>query len=102
MATAPRIAIVGIGGLFAGAGDLRQFWQNIAGAVDSSRDVPPGRWPVEASEVIGPGIATPDKVHTARGYYLDAIPLDTAGLDSDSDLLATLDPVFHLILHAVK
>src|SRR6266404_3240644 len=91
MSVEPRIAIVGLGGLFPGAADLRAFWANIAGGVDSSREVPPGRWPLDPDEVLAPGIAVPDRVYTSRGYYLGSIPIEP-GLES-------LDPVFHLILH---
>jgi acyl transferase domain-containing protein/3-hydroxymyristoyl/3-hydroxydecanoyl-(acyl carrier protein) dehydratase len=98
----PRIAIVGIGGLFPGASDLRQFWANVAAAVDLSRDVPPGRWPVHPADVVAAGAAVPDKVATSRGYYLDEIPTDCSGLNVDRATLAKLDPVFHLILQAGK
>src|SRR5439155_21917883 len=40
----------------------------------------------------------PVKVYCSLGYFLDSIPLDLAGLDIDPDLVARLDPVFHLAL----
>src|SRR5207244_6455503 len=81
----------GFGGLFPGAADMRQFWTNVAGGVDASREVPPGRWPLPPSEVLAAGIALPDKVPSSRGYYLETIPIEPG--------LETLDPVFHLIVH---
>ena len=39
-----RIAIVGIGGVFPGACDLDEFWQNILSAKDSAIDVGTDRW----------------------------------------------------------
>ena len=83
MSAEPRIAIVGMAGLFPGARTLDEFWTNVAGAVDSSRDVPPGRWLLEQADAIAPGLAVADRVHTSRGYYLDSIPLETEGLNVD-------------------
>src|SRR5437899_8241211 len=90
----PRIAVVGLGGLFPGAPDLGQFWENVAAGVDASREVPAGRWLLSPEDVLAPGVAVADKVHTSRAYYLDEIPT------APDEFLATLDPVFHLILHA--
>ena len=53
-----RVAIVGIGGIFPGAPDLGRFWANIAGAVDVTRAVPPGRWAVAAEEAFDLSIPT--------------------------------------------
>src|SRR5262249_26091947 len=96
----PRIAIVGIGGLFPGARDLDEFWQNIVAGIDTSREVPSGRWPFAPADVIAPRIAVEDHVPHSRAYYLDEIPCETAGLDVNADLLSRLDPVFRLILTA--
>ena len=100
MSAEPRIAIVGIGGLFPGAQTLDQFWQNILNGVDSSRDVPPGRWLLDPADAIAPGTAIEDRVPHSRGYYLDQIPCDTDGLNLDRGWFEQLDPVFHLIVHA--
>ncbi len=47
-----------------------------------------------------PAIARSDRVYSLRGCFLDEIPLDPSVLDLPADLLAQLDPVFHLALHA--
>jgi acyl transferase domain-containing protein/3-hydroxymyristoyl/3-hydroxydecanoyl-(acyl carrier protein) dehydratase len=93
-APAPRIAIVGIGGMFPGAPDLRRFWENVSAGIDTSREVPPGRWLLDPEDVLASGVAVADKVHTSRAYYLDEIPT------APDRCLAGLDPVFHLIVHA--
>lgn len=100
MSAEPRIAIVGIGGLFPGSHTLDEFWQIIVNGVDSSRDVPPGRWLLDPADAIASGTAVEDHVPHSRAYYLDEIPCDTAGLNLDAGLFRQLDPVFHLILHA--
>ncbi|HLW64858.1 MAG TPA: beta-ketoacyl synthase N-terminal-like domain-containing protein, partial [Gemmataceae bacterium] len=99
MSLQPRIAIVGLGGVFPGAANLDQFWANVAAGVDASRDVPEGRWLLSLEDAYAEGIAVPDRLYSMRGYYLDKIPLafDT---QIERELLNQLDPLFHLILSA--
>ncbi len=99
-----RIAIVGLGGLFPSAGGpaatRTEFWHNVLNAVDVSREVPSGRWLLDAEECFDPRVAIADYVYSKRGYFLGDFRLDAANLDLPADLLAQLDPVFHLTLHA--
>jgi len=94
-----QIAIVGIGGIFPGAGDLSQFWDNIINARDLSREPPPGRWLLSPDQVWAAGQA-PDKVYSRRACFVDDIPFDTEGLDIDREYLQALDPMVRLLLHA--
>ncbi len=102
----PRIAIVGMGGLFPTAdGDAatpERFWQNVLGGVDASREVPPGRWLIPPDEAFAPDVAVADHVYSKRGYFLGDFTLDAADLDVSPELLAQLDPLFHLTLAAGK
>ena len=98
MSAEPRIAIVGIGGLFPGSRTLDQYWHNIVNAVDCSRPVPPGRWLLDPADAIADGTATEDHIPHSRAYYLDEIPQETTDLAIDAAWLARMDPVFHLIL----
>ncbi len=43
-----KIAIVGIAGKYPQAGNLTQFWENLAAGRDSITEVPPSRWDVTA------------------------------------------------------
>src|SRR5258708_357908 len=99
-----RIAIVGMGGLFPDLGPAAatpaQFWQNVLDAVDASREVPPGRWLLDADECFDPRIAVADRVYSKRGYFLGDFSLDPGGLDLRADFLGQLDPLFHVTLHA--
>lgn len=99
MSAEPRIAIVGLGGLFPGAANLEQFWQNVVAGRDASRDVPRGRWLLDPEAAITKGGPFPDRVPHSRGYYLDEIPIDCSTLDIDEAWLRQLDPIFHLVLH---
>ena len=102
----PRIAIVGLGGLFPAADDTaaspERFWANVLGAVDASREAPPGRWLISPDKAYAPGVAVPDHVYSKHGYFLGDFTLDTTGLDVSRHLLARLDPLFHLTLAAGK
>ncbi len=96
----PRVAIVGTGGIFPDAPTPDRLWANVLGAVDASRDVPPGRWLLDPEETVAPGIAVADRVPNCRGYFLDEIRFDAAGTHLSADLLDGLDPLFHLTLAA--
>ena len=93
------IAIVGMGGVFPGAADLRTFWDNIVAVRDMARPVPPGRWIIDPA---GAKADTPheDKVLSLRGCFVDDFPFDAGGLDVDPELVSQLDPLYRFVLHA--
>lgn len=94
-----RIAIVGLAGLLPGAEDLNGFWANVRSAADCSSNPPPGRWPITPEELLDPRLATPDRVPTLRGYYLQPYTPDLTDMELVDWPIAELDPVFHLALH---
>jgi len=95
-----RIAIVGVGGVFPGAADLNEFWENILCARDCSREPPVGRWSLKLEDVYEATGPKPDKVYSKRACFVDSMHPDIEGLDIDDEVLAELDPMFHLLLHA--
>ncbi len=65
------IAIIGMSGRFPGAGNVDEFWRNLAGGVDAIR---PPRPEDHASTRLGPDVLRhPDYV--GSGYYLDDVKL---------------------------
>ncbi|MGE3805181.1 MAG: beta-ketoacyl synthase N-terminal-like domain-containing protein [Gemmataceae bacterium] len=96
----PRIAIVGLGGIFPRAGTLDQFWGNIRAGVDAAREPPPGRWILPAADALAPEGPAPDRVYSTRACFIEGFRLDPDGLELEPSLLAELDPAFHLLLHA--
>jgi 3-oxoacyl-(acyl-carrier-protein) synthase/3-hydroxymyristoyl/3-hydroxydecanoyl-(acyl carrier protein) dehydratase len=62
--------------------------------------VPPGRWLLDAEEAFDPSIGALDRVYSKYGCYVDPFTLDPQGLDLGPELVAELDPVFHLTLRA--
>ncbi len=96
------IAIVGIGGLFPGSASLDQFWSNICNCVDSTTDVPPGRWLIDPSEAFDPRVGLLDHVYSRRGGFIALERLDLTGLEVDGMTPDRLDPVFQVALHAAR
>ena len=94
------IAVVGMGGIFPGAPDLDRFWANIAAGVDASKEVPPHRWVLDPARAHDSAIGAADKVYSTRGCFIEDFHLDMRNLDLDPDVVAVLDPLFHLALHA--
>jgi len=99
MSSRPPIAVVGMGCVFPGARTPTEFWRNIEGMVDTCREVPSGRWVVDPRSVL---CARPDtdKVVSLRGCFVEDFRPDPAGLEIDAELIARLDPLHHLVLHA--
>ena len=94
------IAVVGMGGIFPGALNLDRFWVNIAASVDASREVPSDRWILDAARAYDSEVGRADKVYSTRGCFIEDFHLDMRDLDLDPDVVAALDPLFHLALHA--
>ena len=96
------VAIVGIGGLFPDAPTLDRYWDNILARRSAAREVPAGRWLLDANDAFHPTVAAPDHVYSKRACFLDAIPsfFDTEELDIRPDLLDRLDPLYRLLLFA--
>ncbi len=92
------IAVVGMAGLFPGAGNLDIFWQNIINKVDATAEVRPDRWKVDPNSMVSPD-PQPDKAYAKRCGLLTDFEFDPADIDLDQDLVSTLDPLYHVILH---
>ncbi len=61
------IAIVGMGAVFPGAGDLDAYWSNLARGVDAITEVPPARWdPV----YFDPASSAVDRFYCRRGGFV--------------------------------
>jgi len=96
------IAIVGIGGIFPGSSSLDGFWQNIRKGISSAQEAPERRWQLSTEDVYSSVKGAPDKVYSKRGCFIQDFSLENLphDLNISSSLLAELDPLFHLLLHA--
>ncbi len=89
-----------MGGLFPSAASPERLWANVLAGVDAAREVPPGRWLIDPRDAYDRGHrATRSRLFAAR-LFPRCYSADASGLDLPADLLAQLDPVFHLALHA--
>jgi PfaB family protein len=99
MAKRPPIAIVGMAGIFPGAGDISRYWQNIVHKIDASVDVPESRWIVEPGSVIDEA-ANPDKAFNKRACLIGDFDFDANEFNLDPAVVRMLDPLHQLVLHA--
>ncbi|MGH3935074.1 MAG: beta-ketoacyl synthase N-terminal-like domain-containing protein, partial [Pseudonocardiaceae bacterium] len=77
------VAIVGMAGVFPGAGDLADYWANVLAGVDSVTEVPPGRWdPAVYREAAKWG-----------GGFLPDIPFDALKYGIPPTALTSIEPV---------
>ncbi|HKR51096.1 MAG TPA: SDR family oxidoreductase [Pseudonocardiaceae bacterium] len=82
-----EVAIVGMAGVFPGAGDLAGYWANVVAGVDAVTEVPAGRWdPTVYSELA------------KWGGFLPEIPFDALAYGIPPAALASIEPVQLLAL----
>jgi len=96
----PRIAVVGLGGVFPGSDDLESFWRLIESGRSAAMEPPPGRWPISSAEAVDTSGPAPDRVLSPRACFVEDRQVDTEGLDIDADLLTRLDPLCRLAIEA--
>ncbi len=99
LSSSRAIAIVGMGGVLPGAASLDAFWANVLAGRDAAGDVPPGRWPLAPDEVYA-SHPSPDKVYSRRACLVDPFTPHFPELALAPELIASLDPMFHLALEA--
>ena len=95
------IAVVGMAGLFPGADNIEIFWQNILKGLDASGEVHPDRWRVAPETMYHPKPQS-DKAYSKRCCLITDFKFDPDGFDIDPNLLAALDPLYHIVLKVGK
>lgn len=100
MASDKQIAIVGMGCVFPGGKGAQGFWDLVSTGGDASEDIPAGRWPADHSKYYQPELGVADRVASRRGYFVSKAHYDTSDLPLGRDVLAGLDPLFHLTFRA--
>ena len=94
-----QIAIVGIGGVFPGANDLEQFWQNIVNGKDCAINVGIDRWRLPIDELYATSLM-PDRVNSRCACLIQDFEFDPQGFNLDAALLLKLDPMYQIMLQA--
>lgn len=102
MKSTSSIAIVGIGGIFPHAPNPATLWDIVHSATDTAAEPPSGRWALPLEQAFAPQKGQADHVYSRRACFVDQhrVELDYARLNISAELVAQLDPVFQLLLHA--
>ena len=102
--TQPRIAIVGMGGLFRpwpGPPTRTASGPTCWPPRPACAPLPPGRWLLDPDEIFDPTIGAPRiSVYSRRGYFLDDIPCPNRRARLPRGSSTTWIPLFHLTLYA--
>jgi len=96
------IAIVGAGGIFPDAPTPARFWANLVARRCAAKEVPAGRWAVSPESAFDPAKGVSDKVYSKKACFVEGFSFDPSGLALDADWASSLDPAFHLALHAAR
>src|SRR5919205_4304756 len=85
----PPIAIIGMAGIFPGAANLQEFWQNIVDAQDCITEVPASHWSVD--DYYDPDPSAPDKTYCTRGGFIPEIDFDPLEFGLPPNILEVTD-----------
>ncbi|MBN1556749.1 MAG: nitronate monooxygenase, partial [Lentisphaerae bacterium] len=85
------VAIVGMSGVFPGAGDTGAYWENILNKHYAIREVPPERWDWRAYFDETPG--TQDKIYSRWGGFIDPVEFDPLAFKIPPNALKAIDPL---------
>jgi acyl transferase domain-containing protein len=91
------VAVVGMAGLFPGAPDIDNFWQNIINKIETTVDIPADRWIIEP-DLMYHSDPMPDKTFSKRACLINDFQFDPKGIDLDENLLNALDPLHKMVL----
>ncbi len=94
------VAIVGMSAIFPDAPDLKTFWANVLGGLDSVREVPRARWNPEL--YYDPASTGGDKTPCKWGGFLPEIPFDPISYGIPPSSLPAIDPAQLLALEAAR
>ncbi|WP_405927823.1 beta keto-acyl synthase [Streptomyces griseus] len=98
------IAVVGRGCVLPGALDPDTFWENIAAGRVSLSAAPADRWRLPRPWAMGSVDDHLDRTWTDVGGYVHGFDsvFDPGGFDLAPERIASLDPLFHWVLHGVR
>src|SRR5438067_9398677 len=70
------LAIIGVGCMFPGAGDVAAYWANICNKADGITAIPPTHWRPE--DYLDADPKAPDRTYAARGGFLSPVTFNPA------------------------
>ncbi|MDR2122916.1 MAG: SDR family NAD(P)-dependent oxidoreductase [Flavobacteriaceae bacterium] len=98
--TAPKLAIVGMAGIFPQSRSLEEYWRNILMGKDCVTEVPDTRWNKEL--FFNPNTRDTDYVYSKWGGFIPAIDFDPLEFGIPPQSLASIEPVQLLSLLVAK
>ncbi|MFF9126394.1 beta-ketoacyl synthase N-terminal-like domain-containing protein [Streptomyces sp. NPDC014889] len=98
------IAVVGRGCVLPGALDPDTFWDNVAAGRAGLSAVPEGRWRLPRRWAMGSVDDHLDRTWTDVGGYVRGFEsvFDPGGFRIAPELILSLDPLFHWVMHGVR
>lgn len=94
------IAIVGMGCVFPGAANLKEFWRTLALGEDGITEVPPTHW--SPADYFDADPKRPDHTYCSRGGYLSPVQFDPTEFGIPPSILEATDTTQLLALHVAK
>lgn len=94
------IAIVGMGCIFPGANNLREFWRLLRRGEDAIRDVPPSHW--QPADYFDADPRRPDMTYCKRGGFLPLTAFDPTEWGIPPNAIEATDTAQLLALVAAK
>ncbi|WP_257452840.1 type I polyketide synthase [Archangium lipolyticum] len=91
---AEPLAIIGLGGIFPGASNVKDFWKRLLEGYDATREIPKERWDIE--RYYDPD--RKDKAYTKLGCFVDEFPKPSLEMRIPPAAWASLDPSHVLML----
>lgn len=83
------IAIIGMAGIYAGAHNAPEFWDNILNKIDCITEVPPSRWDI--ADYYDPDPTAPDKTYCKRGGFIPDIDFNPLEFGLPPNILEVTD-----------
>ncbi len=93
------VAVLGLGGVFPGAGSVPDFWRSLLDGAHAIREIPPDRW--DAALHCTPDRTRLDRSYTRLGCFAEQLPLDPRWRLPPASR-DTIDPAHLLALRAAE
>jgi acyl transferase domain-containing protein/NAD(P)H-dependent flavin oxidoreductase YrpB (nitropropane dioxygenase family)/NAD(P)-dependent dehydrogenase (short-subunit alcohol dehydrogenase family)/acyl carrier protein len=87
---AADVAIIGLGCILPGAGDVATFWGNVLDKVDAITEIPAERW--DWRRYYDPDPGARDKVYSRWGGFVAEVPFDPLALGLPPNSLRSIEP----------
>ncbi|MBW2591719.1 MAG: SDR family oxidoreductase [Deltaproteobacteria bacterium] len=99
-ANTPPVAVIGMGCVFPGSSDLKEYWRLIFRGIDAITEVPKTHW--SPDDYFDPDPKKPDHIYCKRGGFLSPVAFDPTEFGIPPNSLEATDTSQLLGLYAAK